>query len=128
MGNRRRRRNQPTDPVPRQRGGETRSQRKEREYRTRMDTRLDSDPVPVAKQAPGIPPERVLPDGIAQVLEYKSRLQEELRLQIKKPVMVSIDILEGEWVYVVRGFKPPFSYWNGHKVLFYRSMDTSKTR
>jgi hypothetical protein len=107
---------------------ESRAARREREHRASMGEATSEDidmappPQSSAKTIASVP----LPDGIREVLLGKSALQEELRLQIKKPVMVSIDVFEGEWVYTVRGFKPSFSYWNGHKVVFYRSLDTSK--
>jgi len=98
---------------------ETRSQRREREYRERMGEETPED----IKTKPSEEPVKIpvpIPEGLKEILASKSKLQLELRRLIKKAVMVSIDTLEGEWVYVVRGAKPPFSYWNGHKILFYR--------
>lgn len=68
-----------------------------------------------------VAPPVVLPPGLPDMLKLKVKLQQELQLLTKKPVIVSVDLIKNEWVFCVRGIKPPMAFYSGHKVLFFRA-------
>ena len=57
------------------------------------------------------PPKATLPPGIHNVLTGKGDLERWLQTLQKHPVVVSIDLIEQEWVYTVRGIQCPLDYW-----------------
>ena len=58
--------------------------------------------------------------GLRQMLLDKEILQAKLQAMQKLPVIVSVDLIEDKWVYVVRGMRPPMSYWGEHEIWFPR--------
>ena len=64
----------------------------------------------------GGPATASVPPGLFEMLQLKTVLQTELRTAVEKPIVVSVDLKDNEWVFVVRGYKPPFNTWNGHNV------------
>ena len=60
-------------------------------------------------------------EGLRTMLVEKVGLEKHLQQYQKKPVVVSVDRKPGgEWVYVVRGIRPPISFWGDHEIWFVR--------
>lgn len=59
-------------------------------------------------------------NGLREMLVNKSGLEKHLQQMQKKPVVVSVDRIEDRWIYVVRGMRPPISYWGDHEIWFVR--------
>jgi hypothetical protein len=59
--------------------------------------------------------------GLREMLIDKVHLEKHLQAMQKLPVVVSVDRIEERWVYVVRGMRPPISYWGEHEIWFPKS-------
>mgnify|MGYP003646302770 FL=1 len=58
------------------------------------------------------PEKAKMPPGFREALEEKGRLEKWLQTLQKRPVVVSIDLLDNKWIYTVRGIQCPLEYWN----------------
>ena len=70
------------------------------------------EPVP---EAPKVPP------GIKDVLTIMGKLNRDISELTDTPYTVSIDLENGEWVLIVRGWEPLFEYYAGYKVRYVKS-------
>jgi len=59
-----------------------------------------------------MPKKPKMPDGFREVLMEKGQLEGWLQTLQKHPVVVSIDLIDNEWVYTVRGINCPLGHWN----------------
>lgn len=58
--------------------------------------------------------------GLLHILSQKPGLERYLQQLQKQPVIVGVEKKEDTWVYVVRGIRPPISYWEGYEIWFPR--------
>jgi len=66
----------------------------------------------------------VLPPGLDLMLKHKVSLQAQLQKHSKTPVIVSVDLFQENWVFVVRGWQQSWKLlteWIGHEVLYKRA-------
>jgi hypothetical protein len=93
----------------------SRRERKVREWMERQEPVVADaeavEPVPVGKP---------LPPGLNEALKSMATLTQELRSRQTGPVTTNIDVFEDQWVFLVRGIRPDFKYWNGYKVFWMR--------
>lgn len=68
------------------------------------------------KLPPGLPGEGA--GELLSLLEEKTRLQQHLQSMQDRPVQVSIDALGQQWIFVVRGMKPPIAWWADYPIFW----------
>lgn len=73
-----------------------------------------TQPIVIKKRKP-------LPKGIADALRMMAILAQELDEMTTVPNTVSIDVVDDQWVLVVRGYEPPFDMYGGYPVKFINS-------
>jgi hypothetical protein len=63
-----------------------------------------------------VKPPQPLPEGVGKALTAMAHLSRHLKPIVKVAYTVSIDVINSEWVLVVRGWKPDFDYYMGYPV------------
>ncbi len=78
-----------------------------------QDLKKKATLVPVV-EAPKVP----IPEGISVALTLMGELNKDISQITTQPYAVSIEVEKGEWILIVRGYEPPFSYYSGYKVKY----------
>lgn len=94
----------------------TRAERKALEWERRLGNIKASEAQALEEQNDVRP----VPPGIDKALQAMATLTRELRERQSGPVTVNIEVLEDEWVLLVRGIRPDFHWWDGYKVFWLR--------
>ncbi len=76
---------------------------------------------PIAVEKTKKPEAPKIPPGVKEILTTMSQLNIEISKITKEPYTVSIDLENGEWVLIVRGWEPYFDYYSGYKVKHIKS-------
>lgn len=67
-------------------------------------------------------------EGLREMLMAKEDLKDHLQSMQRLPVQVSVDRMGDKWVFVVRGIRPPISYWGDHEIWFPKGGSSMQTK